>query len=91
MIFLVFQHEIAEAGYLAQILFLQLTPKLDRSSEGVYKIMIATMDAKHIKLDSNLTKHLPIANHSLGLEFLAQATRHYDLCSDEPQMNQKIL
>ena len=34
--------------------------------------MNAAMDAKRVKLDSSLVKHLPIADLSLGHDFLAQ-------------------
>lgn len=50
---------------------IQLTPKLERSSEGVFQVMNATMDTKRVKMDFNLTKHLPITDPSLGLDFLA--------------------
>ena len=49
------------------------------------------MDAKHVKLDSSLVKHLLIADPFLGLKFLVQIKKNYDLCSDEPQMNQEKL
>ena len=56
------------------------------SSIGCY-----TMDAKRVKLDSSLSKHLSIADPSLGHGFSAQIKRHYDLYYNEPQMNKKKL
>ena len=53
--------------------------------------MNATMNAKRVKLDSSLAKHLLIADRGLGHGFLAQIKRHYDLCYEEPQMNKKKL
>lgn len=50
----------------------------DWSSEGVTQFMDVTMGTRCLKLDFSLAKHLPIANSSLGLEFLAQVRRHYD-------------
>ena len=50
--------------------------------------MNATMNAKGIKLDSSLVKQLPIADLSLGYEFLA-FKHHYNLYYEEPQMNQE--
>ena len=49
------------------------------------------MNAQHVKLDSSLAKHLFIADRCLGHGFLAQIKRHYDLCYEEPQMNQEKL
>ena len=46
------------------------------------------MNAKGIKLDSSLVKQLPIADLSLGYEFLA-FKHHYNLYYEEPQMNQE--
>ena len=53
--------------------------------------MNAAMDAKRVKLDSSLAKHLSIADPGLGHGFLAQIKRYYNLCYEEPQMNQKKL
>ena len=53
--------------------------------------MNTAMDAKCIKLDSSLVKHLPTAHHGLGQKILAQIKRHYDLCYEEPEMNQEKL
>ena len=53
--------------------------------------MNAVMDAKRVKLDSSLAKDLPIVDPSLEHEFLAQIKRHYDLCYQEPEINQEKL
>ena len=47
------------------------------------------MNAKCVKLDSSLIKHLPIADLSLGHEFLAQIKRYYDFYYEKPKMNKK--
>ena len=53
--------------------------------------MNAAMDAKRVKLDYNFAKHLSIADPRLLYGFLAQIKRHYNLCYEEPQMNQEKL
>lgn len=45
--------------------------KHERSSKGITEFMNVTMDAKCVKLDSNLAKHIPIISPSLGHGFLA--------------------
>jgi hypothetical protein len=70
---------------------MQEISKNKRSSEGITAFMNAAMDAKRVKLDSSLAKHLPIADSSLGHEFLAQIKRYYDLCYEEPEMNKEKL
>lgn len=60
-------------------------------SQDITEFMNVAMDAKCVKLDCSLTKHLPITNPTLGPHFLAQVKRHYDLCSDKSQMNQETL
>ena len=52
--------------------------------------MNAAMDTKRVKLDSSLAKYLPIADLTLGHEFLGQIKRYYDLYYEEPEMNKKI-
>ena len=71
---MLFFNEIAEARDLAKKKF-QLTLELKRSSEGVYEVMNASMNAIRVKLDSSLAKHLCIADPSLDLEFLAQVKK----------------
>jgi hypothetical protein len=85
------QRDIADAEDLAKKKYFELTPESERSSEGITAFMNAAMDAKRVKLDSSLAKHLPIADPSLGHEFLVQIKRHYDLCYEEPEMNQEKL
>ena len=53
-----------------RIKYFELTPKNERSSEGITAFMIASMDAKHVKLDSSLTKYLSIVDPSLRYKFL---------------------
>lgn len=50
--------EFIEAGDLVQMKYFELSPKHDRSFEGGIEFMNVRMDAKRIKLDSNVTKHL---------------------------------
>ena len=83
------QRDIADAGDLAKKIYFEVTVEHERSVKGITEFMIAAMDAKRTKLDSSLTKHLPIVDPGLGQGFLAQIKRHYDLCYKEPQMNQK--
>ena len=59
----------ADAGYLAKKKYFELTPNNERSSEEITAFMNVTMDAKRVKLDSSLAKHLPIADPSLGHDF----------------------
>ena len=49
--------------------------------------MNAAMDAKRVKLDSSLAKHLPIADPRLGHKLFAKIKRHYDSCYKEYEMN----
>jgi len=52
--------------------------------------MNATIDAKNVKLNSSLAKHLSITNSSSWYGFLTQIKWHdYDLCYEESQMSQK--
>ena len=85
------QRDIVDAGDLAKKKYFELTPESERSSEGITAFMNVAMDAKRVKLDSSLAKHLPIADPSLGHKFLIQIKRHYDLCYEEPEMNQEKL
>ena len=59
------------------------------SSEEVIKFMNAAICGKHVKLDSSLTNHIPIANLSLDNKILAQVKRRCDLHYDKPQMYQE--
>ena len=67
----------------------EVTVEHERFIEGITEFMNAAMDAKRVKLDPSLAKHLPIADPGLGQGFLAQIKRHYDLCYEELQMNQE--
>ena len=51
--------------------------------------MTAAMNAKRVKFNSNLAKHLAIVDPSLGYHFSVQIKRNYDFCYDEPQMKKK--
>ena len=85
------QRDIADAGDLAKKKYFEVTVEHERSIEGITEFMNAAIDAKRVKQDSSLAKHLPIADPGLGQGFLAQIERHYDLCYEEPQMNQEKL
>jgi hypothetical protein len=65
------------------------TQEHERFVKGIIEFMNTKIDAKCVKLDSSLAKHIPIADPSLGHNFLAQIKWHYDLCYEKPQMNKK--
>ena len=69
----------------------EVTLKHERFGKGITEFMNATMDAQRVKPDVSLVKHIPIADPGLGHGLLAQIKWHYDLCYEEPQMNQEKL
>ena len=83
------QCDIADAGDLVKKIYFKVTLEHERSVEEVTEFMNAAMNSKRIKLDSSVGKHLPIVKSNLGHSFFAQIKRHYDLCYEEPQMNQE--
>ena len=52
-------------------IYFEVTIEYERFVEGITEFMNAAMDAKRIKLESSLAKHLPIADPCLGQGFLA--------------------
>ena len=63
---------------------IELTPKCNGSYIRVTRCMNVVLDAKHVKLQFSLTKHLPIVDPSLIHELLVQVKRHYNICCVEP-------
>ena len=72
---------------MAKKKYFELSVNNESSSEGITTFMNAAMNAKRVKLDFSLLKHLSIADLSIRHEFLAQIKRHYDLYYEESLMN----
>ena len=69
---------------MARKKYFEITQEHERSDKGIYEFMNAALDAKRVKLNSSLAKHLPITDPSLGHCFLVQIKRHYNLWYKEP-------
>lgn len=65
------QRDIATARDLAKNKYFELTLKNKNSSEGINIFINASMNAKDVKVDNNLVKHLSIADPNLRHKFLA--------------------
>ena len=85
------QRDIADASDLSKKKYYEIIVEHERSVESKTEFMNVTIDAKRVKLNSSLAKYLPIADLGLRQDFLDQIKRHYDLCYEEPPMNQEKL
>ena len=72
-----------------RVKYFEVTQEIKRFVKWITEYMNAAMNAKRVKLDFSLAKHLSIADPNLGHSFLAQIKWHYDLWYKKFQMNRQ--